>query len=135
MKKFWLLLSGLLIASIPLVGEALAQAPAQAELKVGFVPATYIDEFKAGVEPELKKKGYAVRYFEFSSGLEANNAVFKGDINANVMQHTVFLNSYNERQKTDLVGIVHVPTPPMGLYSKKHALGTPIKPDSTVAVP
>ena len=50
-------------------------------------------------------------------------------------QHTIFLNSYNERQKTDLVGIVHVPTPPMGLYSKKHPLGTPIKPGSTVAVP
>ncbi len=28
-----------------------------------------------------------------------------------------------------------MPTPPMGLYSKKHALGTPIKPGSTVAVP
>jgi D-methionine transport system substrate-binding protein len=135
MNKFWLLLFGLLIASVPLVGRALAQAPAKAELKVGFVPGPYIDEFKVGVEPELKKKGYAVRYFEFSTGLEANNAVFKGDIDADVMQHTVFLNSYNERQKTDLVGIVHVPTPPMGLYSKKHALGTPIKPGSTVAVP
>jgi len=134
MKKFWLLLSSLIL-SIFIAGEALAQQAAKAELKVGFVPGPYIDEFKAGVEPELKKKGYAVRYFEFSTGLEANNAVFKGDIDANVMQHTVFLNSYNERQKTDLVGIVHVPTPPMGLYSKKHALGTPIKPDSTVAVP
>jgi D-methionine transport system substrate-binding protein len=135
MKKFWLLLSSLLIVSILIVGEALAQGPAKAELKVGFVPGPYIDEFKAGIEPELKQKGYAIRYFEFSTGLEANSAVFKGDIDANVMQHTVFLNSYNERQKTDLIGIVHVPTPPMGLYSKKHALGTPIKPGSTVAVP
>jgi ABC-type metal ion transport system substrate-binding protein len=83
----------------------------------------------------LLKKGYRVRYVEFSTGLEANNAVFKGEIDANVMQHTIFLNSYNERQKTDLVGIVHVPTPPMGLYSKKHPLGTPIKPGATVAVP
>jgi len=33
------------------------------------------------------------------------------------------------------LGIVHVPTPPMGLYSKKHPLGAPIKPGSTVAVP
>lgn len=51
------------------------------------------------------------------------------------MQHTIFLDSYNERQKTDLVGIVHVPTPPMGLYSKKHPLGRPIKPGASVAVP
>jgi D-methionine transport system substrate-binding protein len=134
MTRLWLLLCGLVL-SISIAGHALAQQPAKAELKVGFVPGPYIDEFKAGVEPELRKKGYSVRYFEFSTGLEANNAVFKGDIDADVMQHTVFLNSYNERQKTDLVGIVHVPTPPMGLYSKKHALGTPIKPGSTVAVP
>jgi D-methionine transport system substrate-binding protein len=134
MTRLWLLLSSLVL-SISIAGNALAQQPAKAELKVGFVPGPYIDEFKAGVEPELKKKGYSVRYYEFSTGLEANNAVFKGDIDADVMQHTVFLNSYNERQKTDLVGIVHVPTPPMGLYSKKYALGTPIKPGSTVAVP
>ena len=60
--------------------------------------------------------------------------VFKSEIDANVMQHTIFLNSYNERQQTDLVGIVHVPTPPMGLYSKKHPPGTPIKPGSTVEI-
>lgn len=134
MKRLWLQLYGLVLAT-SVAGNALAQQPTKPELKVGFVPGPYIDEFKAGVEPELKKKGYAVRYFEFSTGLEANNAVFKGDIDADVMQHTIFLDSYNERQTTDLVGIVHVPTPPMGLYSKKHELGRPIKPGATVAVP
>lgn len=135
MKKAWSFLSSLTILSQLVAGSALAQQPAKAELKVGFVPGPYIAEFKVGVEPELKKKGYSIRYVEFSTGLEANNAVFKSEIDANVMQHTIFLNSYNERQKTDLVGIVHVPTPPMGLYSKKHPLGTPIKPGSSVAVP
>jgi D-methionine transport system substrate-binding protein len=134
MKKFRWLLSGLALLCA-IATQVLAQQPAKTEIKIGFVPGPYIDGFKAGVEPELKKKGYSVRYYEFSTGLEANNAVFKGDIDANVMQHTIFLNSYNERQSTDLVGIVHVPTPPMGLYSKKHALGTAIKPGSTVAVP
>ncbi len=134
MKKFWLLLS-CLILTISVAGSALAQQPTKAELKVGLVSGPYINEFKAGVEPELKKKGSAIRYFEFSTGLEATNAVFKGDIDASVMQHTIFLDSYNERQKTDLTGIVHVPIPPMGLYSKKHALGTPIKPGATLAVP
>jgi D-methionine transport system substrate-binding protein len=130
-----LLLSAFLIAGALAGVASHAQETPKAELKVGFVPGPYIDEFKVGVAPELQKKGYRVRYVEFSTGLEANNAVFKGEIDANVMQHTIFLNSYNERQKTDLVGIVHVPTPPMGLYSKKHPLGTPITPGATVAVP
>jgi D-methionine transport system substrate-binding protein len=133
MPRF-LLLSAFLIIGALAAAPSRAE-PAKTELKLGFVPGPYIDEFKAGVQPELEKKGYRIKYFEFSTGLEANNAVFKSEIDANVMQHTIFLNSYNERQKTDLTGIVHVPTPPMGLYSKKHALGTPIKPGSTVAVP
>ncbi len=128
-------ISAFLLVGALAVGNAHAQGPGKPELKVGFVPGPYIDGFKAGVAPELQKKGYRIRYVEFSTGLEANNAVFKGEIDANVMQHTIFLNSYNERQKTDLAGIVHVPTPPMGLYSKKHPLGTPIKPGATVAVP
>lgn len=133
-KACFLLLSSALVFSAGAL-PASAKDPNKTEIKVGFVPGPYVDGFKAGVEPELKKKGYTVRYFEFSTGLEANTAVFKNDIDANVMQHTVFLNSYNDRQNTDLAGIVQVPTPPMGLYSKKHAKGEAIKPGTSVAVP
>lgn len=132
-KALILLLSPVLLAAVSLPAHAVD--PAKNEIKVGFVPGPYVDGFKAGVEPELRKKGYTVRYFEFSTGLEANTAVFKNDIDANVMQHSVFLNSYNDRQKTDLTGIVQVPTPPMGLYSKKHARSAQVKPGATVAVP
>ena len=90
--------SALLLVGALAAGTAQAQEPAKPELRVGFVPGPYIDEFKVGVAPELQKKGYRIRYVEFSTGLEANNAVFKGEIDANVMQHTIFLNSYNERQ-------------------------------------
>lgn len=115
--------------------NASAADATKTELKVGFVPGPYVDGFKAGIEPELKKKGYTIRYFEFSTGLEANTAVFRNDIDANIMQHTVFLNSYNDRNKTDLAGIVQVPTPPMGLYSKKHPRDVAVKPGMTVVVP
>lgn len=118
-----------------LFASAFADDAQKKELKIGFVPGPYIDEFKIGVAPALEKKGYQIRYFEFSAGLEANNAVFKNDIDADVMQHTVFLDSYNERQKTDLAGIVYVPTPPMGLYSKKHPLGEKIAAGAKIAVP
>ncbi|MDB5619489.1 MetQ/NlpA family ABC transporter substrate-binding protein [Tardiphaga sp.] len=125
--------AALLALFTPVHGHA--QNAPKTEIKVGFVPGPYVDGFKAGVEPELKKKGYTVKYFEFSTGLEANTAVFLNDIDANVMQHTVFLNSYNTRQKTDLAGIVPVPTPPMGLYSKKHGKTDVVKKGMTVAVP
>ena len=130
-------LASLLLLGAAVLSGAQAAPPAapERELKVGFVPGPYIDEFKLGVQPELEKKGYKIRYYEFSTGLEANSAVFKGDIDANVMQHSVFLASYNERNKTDLVGIVQVPTPPMGLYSRKHKDLNNLKKGFTVAVP
>ncbi|MGI4860781.1 MAG: MetQ/NlpA family ABC transporter substrate-binding protein [Janthinobacterium lividum] len=104
-------------------------------LRIGFVPGPYADEFKAGVEPELRKKGYTVKYVEFSTGLEANQAVYRDEINADVMQHEVYLKSYNARTGTDLVGIVQVPTPPMGLYSNKHHSLADVKTGARVAVP
>ncbi|MBN9359265.1 MetQ/NlpA family ABC transporter substrate-binding protein [Herbaspirillum huttiense F1] len=127
-------LSHIVLLATVLIGSAQAAPPVR-ELKLGFVPGPYIDEFKLGVQPQLEQKGYKIRYYEFSTGLEANSAVFKGDIDANVMQHSVFLASYNERNKTDLVGIVQVPTPPMGLYSRKHKSLDNLKKGFTVAVP
>jgi D-methionine transport system substrate-binding protein len=135
MKRRLLWLPAALLLSALIGASSSAQQPSKSEIKVGFVPGPYIDEFKAGVEPELRKKGFNIKYFEFSTGLEANSAVFHNDIDANVMQHTVFLNSYNDRTKTDLTGIVDVPTPPMGLYSKKHTRDAPVKAGMTVAVP
>ena len=105
------------------------------ELRIGFVPGPYADEFKLGVEPVLRQKGYSINYVEFSTGLEANQAVYRGEIAADVMQHEVYLKSYNDRNGTDLVGVVQVPTPPMGLYSKKHHVLTEVKAGTTVAVP
>ncbi|WP_434064432.1 MetQ/NlpA family ABC transporter substrate-binding protein [Paraburkholderia largidicola] len=110
-------------------------AKAQQTLRIGFVPGPYADEFRQGVEPQLVRKGYTVRYVEFSTGLEANHAVYSGEITADVMQHSVYLKSYNDRNGTDLVPVVQVPTPPMGLYSTKHRSLTEVKRGTTVAVP
>jgi D-methionine transport system substrate-binding protein len=104
-------------------------------LRVGFVPGPYADEFRQGVEPQLVKKGYTVRYVEFSTGLEANQAVNSGEIAADVMQHSVYLKSYNDRNGTDLIGVVQVPTPPMGLFSTRHRALAEVKKGATVAVP
>ena len=51
------------------------------------------------------------------------------------MQHPVYLKAINERLGTDNVGIVQVPTPPMGLYGGKlTTLGTPAA-GTVVSVP
>jgi D-methionine transport system substrate-binding protein len=132
-------LSGTLIAFSLAFGAFLNTPALAAEdlntLRVGFVPGPYADEFRQGVEPQLVKKGYTVRYVEFSTGLEANQAVYRGEIVADVMQHSIYLKSYNDRNGTDLVAVVQVPTPPMGLFSSKHRALSEVKKGVTVAVP
>ncbi len=127
------------LAALPVVpAVASAQIPAPAGkrlLRIGFTPGPYIDEFRLGIEPQLGPQGYEIRYLNFSTGLEVNAAIVAGEIDANVMQHGVYLKAYNDRNGTDLVGIVQVPTPPMGLYSRRRKAASEVRPGATVAVP
>jgi len=104
-------------------------------IRVGFNPGPYKEQFEKGVAPYLIKKGYKVEYKDFSDGIQVNDAVARGNIEANIMQHPVYLQSVNERLGIDNTGIVQVPTPPMGLYAGKiKQLAIP-KPGTTISVP
>jgi D-methionine transport system substrate-binding protein len=131
-------LAALLAAAAPALAQPAAPvraALAKPDLRVGFTPGPYEDAFKAGVAPVLEAQGYRIAYAHFSTGLEVNKAVAYDEVDANVMQHSVYLKAYNDRNGTDLVGIVQVPTPPMGLYSRKHTALSAVRPGATVAVP
>jgi len=113
----------------------IATAASAANLKVGFMPGPYRDAFAKGIAPQLEKKGYTIQYVEFSQGVQPNDAVERGQIDANIFQHTIYLEANNRSQKFDLVPIVHVPTPPMGLYSKRHKSLADVPEGATVTVP
>lgn len=70
-------------------------------------------------------KGYKIEYKDFSDGIQVNDAVARGDIEANIMQHPVYLKAINERLGIDNVGIVQVPTPPMGCMVETDHPGDP----------
>ncbi len=95
-------------------------ADEEKELNIGFNPGPYIDQFKLGIEPQLVKKGYEINYVDFTDGIQPNLSVDSEEIDANVFQHTIYMESINEEENINLAGAVQVPTPPMGLYSNKH---------------
>lgn len=119
-----------LLVSLLMAGIAHA-----ADLSVGFMPGPYRDAFTKGIEPALKKKGYTIKYVEFSQGVQPNDAVERGQIDANIFQHALYLNATNKQQGFDLVPIVHVPTPPMGLYSQRHKSLDTVPDGATVTLP
>ncbi|MGJ7492239.1 MetQ/NlpA family ABC transporter substrate-binding protein [Variovorax sp. ZT4R33] len=124
--------SRLALALLSLLVAGVAQA---ADLSVGFMPGPYRDAFAKGIEPLLKQQGYTIKYVEFSQGVQPNDAVERGQIDANIFQHTLYLEATNQRQGFNLVPVVHVPTPPMGLYSQRHKTLDAVPDGATVTLP
>lgn len=120
---------------LTLLLSTVAHADNNKIIRVGFNPGPYKEQFQKGVAPFLIKKGYQIEYKDFSDGIQVNDAVSRGAIEANIMQHPVYLASVNERLGIDNVGIVQVPTPPMGLYSSKFKTLTTPAAGTTVSVP
>jgi D-methionine transport system substrate-binding protein len=114
---------------------ALSAVTRAAELRIAFTPGPYKDAFAAGIAPQLVRQGYTIRYVEYSLGLQANDATQRGEVDANIFQHSVYLAANNRSQKFDLVPIVHVPTPPMGLYSTRHKSLADATDRATVTIP
>ena len=81
-------------------------------IRVGFNPGPYKEQFEKGVAPYLLSKGYKIEYKDFSDGIQVNDAVARGDIEANIMQHPVYLKAINERLGIDNVGICLLYTSP-----------------------
>ena len=115
MKKRNFLLSLLAAASMGLMGQAVAQT----ELRIGFFPGPYADQFKRGVQPYLESQGIKVTATEFSNIIQINTALMDGSLDANVFQNRAFLDTFNTQQKARLVEVLQVPSAPLGLYSTR----------------
>lgn len=112
-----------------------ATAAVGTELAVGFMPGPYRDAFAKGIAPQLERQGYTIKYVEFSQGVQPNEAVERGNIHANIFQHALYLEASNQRQGFDLVPVLQVPTPPMGLYSQRHKSLASVPDGATVTLP
>lgn len=111
------------------------QAKEKKEIVIGFNPGPYEEIFKLGIEPILKEKGYTIIYKNFTDGVANNTALAQGDIDANIFQHSIYLESINLQENFTLKPAVKVPTPPMGLYSTKFKDLSEVKDGVEVAMP
>ncbi|MBX6394357.1 MAG: hypothetical protein IRY98_01350 [Alicyclobacillaceae bacterium] len=105
------------------------------EIRVGFAPGPYADQFRKGIQPYLEKKGYSVKIVEFSDWVQPNFALANKSIDANVFQNTIYLQGFDQQHHLDLTGVVQVPTAPMGIYSRKHRSLDEVKPGAAVVIP
>lgn len=86
------------------------------------------------IAPLLEEKGYEVKNTEFSDYIQPNNALANGDLDANLFQHSIYLDAFAKENKLDLSSVIIVPTAPMGLYSNKYDSIGDIEEGSTVVI-
>lgn len=85
----------------------------------GVAPGPYGDMVKQAIKPELTQKGYKVVVREFSDYVQPNLALSNGSIDANLFQHTLYLDKFAADKGLKLTRLIAVPTASMGFYSRK----------------
>jgi D-methionine transport system substrate-binding protein len=140
MKK--LLFSLLLLLSIGLLAacgsDSAAGGDAKADKKqvtFGATSGPYSDMVTKGIKPLLEKKGYEVKVVEFSDYIQPNLALSKGDLDANLFQHKVYMENFAKEHNLELSEVIVVPTAPMGIYSKKFNSLDEVAEGSDIAIP
>ncbi|MDF2918873.1 MAG: methionine-binding protein [Microbacterium sp.] len=105
------------------------------DIKIGFNPGPYKEMFQGGIQPILESEGYTVEPVDFTDGIVVNVAVNTGEIDANIMQHPVYLSFVNAKEGIDNAPLVQIPTPRMGLFGGKKESLAEVADGSTVTVP
>ena len=125
MKKLFLLI---ITSALALMG---CNQRGEKEILVG-ASSTPHAEILEVVKPLMEEKGFKLEIKVFDDYVTPNLSLNNGDIDANYFQHTPYLNDFNEKNRTELVGVCKVHFEPMGIYSVKH---TELKSGLKIAIP
>ncbi|WP_243224718.1 MetQ/NlpA family ABC transporter substrate-binding protein [Microbacterium sp. CIAB417] len=104
-------------------------------ITIGFNPGPYLEMFQGGIQPILEAEGYTIETADFTDGVIVNVALSDGEIDANIMQHTVYMDAINAQEGLSNAALVQVPTPPMGLFGGKKDSLDDLGTGSSIAVP
>lgn len=116
MKKI-LCLTLALILTLSLASLVGCRKPATDEktIVVGASPTPHA-EILNQVKAALAAEGYTLVVREFDDYVLPNKALADKELDANYFQHTPYLNSYNQSNKTDLVAAALIHYEPFGLF-------------------
>ncbi|MDE3838988.1 hypothetical protein C0966_06315 [Bacillus methanolicus] len=142
MKKlflsFFLLLSIGILAACGAGSEKSSGDTKRSETKqitFGATSGPYSDMVNKAIKPILEEKGYEVKVVEFSDYIQPNLALSQGDLDANLFQHKIYMETFAKEHNLDLSEVIVVPTAPMGIYSKKFSSLDEVTDGASIAIP
>ncbi|MBY0093208.1 MetQ/NlpA family ABC transporter substrate-binding protein [Priestia aryabhattai] len=134
MKKPIFLLLLLFILAITGCSNSSSSADSkEAKIKVG-IRSSELRTWEF-IKEKAKKQGLDIELMNFSSAYDPNQALAEGEIDVNAFQHVAYLDSFNQKNGTDIVPIGTTIIAPLGLYSEKYKSLKDIPNGSQIAVP
>lgn len=105
------------------------------DIRIGISPGPYGDMITQEIAPYLEKNGYTVSVVQFSDYVQPDLALNNGEIEANLMQHTVYLNQFSKDNNLSLSPVIVVPTAGAGVFSSRYTSLDQLKNGDQVAIP
>ncbi|MCK9444771.1 MAG: MetQ/NlpA family ABC transporter substrate-binding protein [Tissierellaceae bacterium] len=132
MKRFILVLTALfLVISLTSCGTA-PQENNEINVGVSFYP---MKDILLLVQDDLKEEGYTLNIHEFSDYQTPNNLLKNEELDANMIQHDYFLQSFNDANDADLVTVQPIYHATYALYSKDYATLEELPNGSSITLP
>lgn len=94
--------------------------------------AKILSEFAA---PKLKDQGIELTVKEYTDYIIPNQVTSSGEVDANYFQHINYLDNYNEKNGTDLVGVAAIHYEPFGIYAGTSSDLLSVADGAQIAVP
>jgi D-methionine transport system substrate-binding protein len=134
MKKSIFLLLLLFILTITGCSNSSSSANSkEAKIKVG-IRSSELRTWEF-IKEKANKQGLDIELVNFSSAYDPNQALAEGEIDVNAFQHVAYLDSFNQKNRTDIVPIGTTIIAPLGLYSEKYKSVKDIPNGAQIAVP
>lgn len=105
------------------------------KITIGVCAGPYGEMIKQAISPILEKKGYQVKVTEFSDYILPDKALANGEIDANLMQHTVYLEKFAKDNDLELAKVISVPTAGAGIFSNSISDLKGLKDGDKVGIP
>lgn len=130
-------LAALIASAIALIGIA-APTPAFAQdkkaIKVGIISGEDEDVWRV-VTQEADQRGLTIETVVFNDYTQPNEALERGEIDANAFQHKPYLDNQIKTQGYHIVPVGYTGVWPIGLYSKKYAKVADLAEGTVIGVP
>jgi D-methionine transport system substrate-binding protein len=124
-------------ASVAAIAVFAAPLPTYAEdkaIKVGIISGEDEDVWRV-VTKEAEKKGLKIETVVFNDYTQPNEALERGEIDANAFQHQPYLDNQVKQNGYHIVSVGYTGVWPIGLYSKKYKSVSEIPEGAVVGVP